>query len=33
MSEQEAEKYANYKDLSVGEKWDIVKKDLIIPIE
>lgn len=32
-SEQEAEKFAIYKDLSVGEKWDIIKKDLIIPIE
>ena len=32
-SEQEAKKFADYKDLSVGEKWDIVKKDLIIPIE
>lgn len=32
-SEQEAKKYADYKDLSVDEKWDIVKKDLIIPIE
>ena len=32
-SEQEAKKFADYKALSVGGKWDIVKKDLIIPIE
>lgn len=32
-SEQEAKKYADYKDISIDDKWDIVKKDLIIPIE
>lgn len=32
-SEQEAEKFADYKGLSLEDKWDIVKKDLIIPIE
>lgn len=32
-SAQDAEKFADYKALSVGEQWDIVKKDLIIPIE
>ncbi len=32
-SEQEAEKFADYKGLSLDDKWDIVKKDLIIPIE
>ncbi len=33
QSETEAKKFADYKGLPIGEKWDIVKKDLIVPIE
>lgn len=33
QSEEEALKYADYKGLKIGEKWKVVKKDLIVPIE
>lgn len=32
-SEEEALKYADSKGLKIGEKWKVVKKDLIVPIE
>lgn len=31
-SEEEAKRFADYKRIEIGEKWQIVKKNLIIPI-
>lgn len=33
QSEEEALKYADYKGLAMGEKWKVVKKQLIIAVE
>lgn len=32
QSEDDARRFAEYKRLEIGEKWQIVKKDLIVPI-
>lgn len=33
QSEDEAKRFADYKRIEIGDKWQIVKKDLIIPID
>lgn len=33
QSEDDAKRFAEYKRLEIGEKWQIVKKDLIVPID
>lgn len=33
QSEDDARRFAEYKRLELGEKWQIVKKDLIVPID
>lgn len=33
QTEDGAQRFAEYKRLSIGEKWKIIKKNLIVPLE